>query len=191
AALLPPVVAVGALLFSAKSSVSDRETQLHGLENELATLPQPQSPGIDQSIKGEQARRPAFGADVLSKRLAWDRVLRDLSLVVPKDVWLTDLTGTAPQPLSVAALAAAAPAAPPAAAAPAGGGVATRGGGRACPPCSCSPPARSPTPRSRGSSPAWPPCPLWRASSSPVARSPRRTVALSANSRSPTTCAAQ
>jgi type IV pilus assembly protein PilM len=120
AALVVPVVAVGALLFSSKSSVSDRETQLHGLEAELATLPQPQSPGIDQSIKGEQARRAAVVADVLSKRLAWDRVLRDLSLVVPKDVWLTDLTGTAPQPLSVAALAATATPAPPAAAAPAG-----------------------------------------------------------------------
>jgi type IV pilus assembly protein PilM len=116
AAVLVPVVAVGALLLPAKASVSNRESQLQGLEAELATLPQPQSPGIDQSIKGEQARRAAVVADVLSKRLAWDRVLRDLALVLPKDVWLTDLAGTAPQPLSVAVLAtAAAPTPAPAA----------------------------------------------------------------------------
>jgi hypothetical protein len=31
-------------------------------------------------------------------------VLRDLSLVLPKDVWLTSLQGAVPQPLSVAAV---------------------------------------------------------------------------------------
>jgi type IV pilus assembly protein PilM len=123
AALIVPVVAVGALLLPAKSSVSDKESQLQALEAELATLPQPQGPGIDQSIKGDQARRAAVVADVLSKRLAWDRVLRDLALVLPNDVWLTEMAGAVPTPLSVAPLAAAVaptPAANAAAAAPTG-----------------------------------------------------------------------
>ena len=100
-ALAVPVVAVAAMLVPAKSQVSNREAELDTLKAELATLPEPSGPGIDSSIKGEQARRAAVVADVLSRRTSWDRVLRDLSLVIPKDVWLTGLQGAVPQPLSV------------------------------------------------------------------------------------------
>ena len=34
--------------------------------------------------------------EALSGRIAWDRVLRQVSLVLPEDVWLTSLTATAP-----------------------------------------------------------------------------------------------
>jgi type IV pilus assembly protein PilM len=108
AAFAVPVVALGALLLPAKSDVSSKESELDSLKAELATLPEPSGPGIDSSIKGEQARRAAVVADVLSRRTAWDRVLRDLSLVLPKDVWLTSLRGAVPQPLSVAVTPAAA-----------------------------------------------------------------------------------
>ena len=66
-----------------------------------ATLPEPSAPGIDSTIQGEQARRAAVVADVLSKRIAWDGVLRDLGMVMPADVWLTNLKAAVPQPLSV------------------------------------------------------------------------------------------
>ena len=113
AAFAVPVVALGAMLLPAKSDVSNKESQLDTLKAELATLPEPSGPGIDSSIKGEQARRAAVVADVLSRRTAWDRVLRDFSLVLPKDVWLTSLQGTVPQPLSVVSAASAAGSAPP------------------------------------------------------------------------------
>jgi type IV pilus assembly protein PilM len=100
AGVLIPVAAVAAMFLPAKSSVGDRQGTLDGLQAELATLPQPQSPGIDQGIKGEQARRAAVVADVLSRRTAWDRVLRDFSLVLPSDIWLTELNATAPNPLA-------------------------------------------------------------------------------------------
>jgi Tfp pilus assembly protein PilN len=35
-------------------------------------------------------------ASVLSKRVAWDRVLRKLTLVIPDDIWLTSLDGKTP-----------------------------------------------------------------------------------------------
>ena len=105
AAALVPLVALGALLLPANSAVDSRTSELADLNTELAMLPQPQGPGIDQGIKGEQARRAAVVADVLSRRTAWDRTLRQLSLVVPRDVWLTELRGAAPRPLSVVQVA--------------------------------------------------------------------------------------
>jgi type IV pilus assembly protein PilM len=105
AGVVVPVVALAAMLLPAKSQVADRQAELQGLNAELATLPQPQGPGIDQGLKGEQARRAAVVADVLSRRTAWDRVLRQLSLVVPKDIWLTQVNASSPLPLSVAQLA--------------------------------------------------------------------------------------
>jgi type IV pilus assembly protein PilM len=114
AGVLIPVAAVAAMFLPAKSGVSDRQSTLEGLQAELATLPQPQSPGIDQGIKGQQARRAAVVADVLSRRTAWDRVLREFSLVLPSDVWLTELDATVPTPLGglPATAATAAPVAP-------------------------------------------------------------------------------
>ena len=113
AAVAVPVVALAALFLPAKSEVSERESELDALRAELATLPEPSGPGIDSSIKGEQARRAAVVADVLSRRTAWDRVLRDLSLVLPKDVWLTSMQGAVPTPLSVVSTPAAAASTPP------------------------------------------------------------------------------
>ena len=107
AAVIVPVAAVAAMMIPAKSTVGDRQAELEGLRAELATLPAPKGPGIDQGIKGDQARRAAVVADVLSRRQAWDRVLRDFSLVLPKDVWLTELEASAPTPPPVVAGAAA------------------------------------------------------------------------------------
>ena len=99
-AIAVPVVALAALFVPAHSSVGSKQSELDSLKAELATLPAPTAAGIDQSIKGEQARRAAVVADVLSKRAAWDRVLRDVSLVLPKDVWLNQVEGTVAAPLS-------------------------------------------------------------------------------------------
>ena len=54
----------------------------------------------------------------LSRRVAWDRVFRELSLILPDDVWLTNVSAKAPVASSAAA--------PPAAAAP-GSSVAATG----------------------------------------------------------------
>ena len=41
----------------------------------------------------------------LTSRVAWDRVLRQVSLVLPEDVWLTSLSATAPSPATAAGAA--------------------------------------------------------------------------------------
>ena len=128
AAVAVPVVALAAMFVPANAQVGDRQTELESLKTELAMLPQPQDPGIDQGIEGVQARRAAVVADVLSRRTAWDRVLRQLSLVMPQEIWLTQLRGAAPAPLSVVPVAdtasakdsSAKPAVPPVAVTPTG-----------------------------------------------------------------------
>jgi type IV pilus assembly protein PilM len=110
-AAVVPVVVLGAMFMQARGDVSDRETQLTALEAEFASLPKPKKAKIDPALQGEQAQRATAVAQVLGSRLAWDNVLRDISKVLPGDVWLTGLRAQAP------ALAAS-PATAPAAAAP-------------------------------------------------------------------------
>jgi hypothetical protein len=107
-----PLAVLGALFLSSHGAVGDRQQELSSKQAELAALPVPNGgPAIDANLHGEQARRAAAVADVLSSRMAWDRVLRDVSLVLPEDVWLTSLSGAAPRALSSgSSLAAAAPA---------------------------------------------------------------------------------
>jgi len=57
---------------------------------------------LDGGIEHAGAGCRAIGAlsAALSGRLAWDRVLREVSLVLPDDVWLTSLSATAPSTAS-------------------------------------------------------------------------------------------
>jgi Tfp pilus assembly protein PilN len=50
------------------------------------------------AIPAERQQRVAALSSALSARIAWDRVLREVSLVLPEDVWLTQLTGITPEP---------------------------------------------------------------------------------------------
>ena len=49
----------------------------------------------------KQARVTALSA-ALTRRVAWDRVFRELSLVLPDDVWLVTVSAKAPVPSSTA-----------------------------------------------------------------------------------------
>jgi Tfp pilus assembly protein PilN len=49
----------------------------------------------------KQTRVTALGT-ALSRRVAWDRIFRELSLVLPEDVWLATLSAKAPVSSSVA-----------------------------------------------------------------------------------------
>jgi type IV pilus assembly protein PilM len=106
-ACVVPVIALGAMFMQARGDVNDRETQLTALETEFASLPKPKKAKIDPALQGEQAQRATAVAQVLGSRLAWDNVLRDLSKVLPGDVWLTGLRAQAP---ALAATPATAPA---------------------------------------------------------------------------------
>jgi hypothetical protein len=92
------VTAVLAMMFlSASSSVRDKQTQLADLKASLAAIPPPPPPDTaGQALVGEQKLRLTALGTALTRRIAWDRVLRDLSLILPSDVWLNDLNAISP-----------------------------------------------------------------------------------------------
>jgi len=49
-----------------------------------------------QQVLTQREQRSLALASALSKRVAWDRILRRFALVLPDDVWLTALNGTVP-----------------------------------------------------------------------------------------------
>ncbi len=95
-ALVAPIVVAslltaGYLLSSAK--VNDRKGTLVALQAELALLPAPPpAPVVNTELALQRDQRIAALSSALAGRLAWDRVLREISAVLPGDVWLTSLT---------------------------------------------------------------------------------------------------
>jgi Tfp pilus assembly protein PilN len=91
---------IAAMFLSASSKVGQQRTALEGLKAELAATPPPAPAPPQAASEGqlpqEKTQRIAALATVLSQRIVWDRVLRELSQVLPEDVWLTSLAATAP-----------------------------------------------------------------------------------------------
>ena len=59
------------------------------------------------AVLNQREQRSLALASALSKRVAWDRILRRFALVLPSDVWLTSLTGNTPLDPTTAATTAA------------------------------------------------------------------------------------
>lgn len=83
------------LLVLANNQVSDRKAELTQLESQTATA------------EAEAAKLAAFAqfhsvseqrvttvTNLADSRFDWERVMHELALILPKDVWLTNLTGT-------------------------------------------------------------------------------------------------
>lgn len=98
-----------------RANVQSKQTELSNLQTQLQALPKPKpvQPGTD--FAGQRDQRLAAVSTLLAGRLAWDHVLREVSSVLPEDVWLKALTAQAP----AAAAVATAPGTPPPAAPPA------------------------------------------------------------------------
>lgn len=95
------VVAVLALSFlSSAGQVRDAQSQLADVNSQLAATPKPAAPvtPLNADLAGEHSARVAAVTTALDARLAWDRILREFSLVLPNDVWLTSLNMTNPDP---------------------------------------------------------------------------------------------
>jgi Tfp pilus assembly protein PilN len=89
---------ISVLLLGAHGKVKSRQLELAQKQAELATIPVPAQSRLQQQdalVADKSARVLALNA-ALSKRIAWDRVLREFALVLPDDVWLLSLTATAP-----------------------------------------------------------------------------------------------
>jgi Tfp pilus assembly protein PilN len=88
--LAASVLTVG--FVSANGKVGSRERELASLEQELAVAKRAVKPKPAQtpaSVERDQRFTALSGA--MSERLAWDRLLREVSLVLPEDVWLSSL----------------------------------------------------------------------------------------------------
>lgn len=106
----PNVVALGGVLgavavtaalslwfLSVSGSVTERQSEVDGLRAELAGIPAPAPRDTSGDVlEQEKAARVTALSAALGKRIPWDRVLRELSLVTPNDVWLTTLQATSP-----------------------------------------------------------------------------------------------
>ncbi len=100
------VAAMASLFLISSARVADKQQTLDGLKTQLADLDvaaQTPSPTgeADDALVQERGTRTGALAIALANRIAWDRFLRDVSLVLPDQVWLTTLTGTsgtAPKP---------------------------------------------------------------------------------------------
>jgi len=90
------VLAAGFLLTS--SQVNSKRATLQALQDELAALPAPsQQQQQNPALATERSLRIATLGATLQSRLVWDRILREISEVLPGDVWLTTLSAQSPE----------------------------------------------------------------------------------------------
>jgi Tfp pilus assembly protein PilN len=92
------------MTLSAGGDVSQKQSELDALRAQIAAVPLPvKETGDDVQLAAEKGARVGALSLALSGRVAWDRVLRQVSLVLPEDVWLTTLSATAPSAGAAAA----------------------------------------------------------------------------------------
>ena len=109
--LVPVVVAVlmvavlSAMFLSASGTAKDKQAELATLQDELHAIPTPDASRVktQTALAADKQARVSALSGALSRRVAWDRVFRELSLVLPNDVWLATISAKAPVPSSTAA----------------------------------------------------------------------------------------
>ena len=103
AALATAVLA--SMTMSAGGSANSKQEELDALRAQVAAIPPVQviDTSREDALAAEKGARVGALSAALSGRVAWDRVLRQVSLVLPEDVWLTNLTAAAPSATAQAA----------------------------------------------------------------------------------------
>jgi Tfp pilus assembly protein PilN len=94
------VLALVAGTLVASRSVSRQQQALASARAVLAVTPShqlsAQTQAFRQQVLTAREQRSLALASALGKRVAWDRVLRRVALVMPDDVWLQSLSGSVP-----------------------------------------------------------------------------------------------
>ena len=84
-------------LLSASGTTDELRTQLAETRAALATVPSTGKPAVTSAaLVQERSDRVAALAAALSTRVPFDRLLREVSFVLPEDAWLTGITAMAP-----------------------------------------------------------------------------------------------
>ncbi len=101
--------ALAVMFLSASGNVAQQQRALEDAQATYNALPVPAAPPAAQTeLPALRTTRVTALASALGQRVAWDRLLREVSQVVPSDVWLLNLNAQAPS-LGAAAAAAATP----------------------------------------------------------------------------------
>jgi Tfp pilus assembly protein PilN len=88
------LAAISAVVLT-NNQISDREAQISALEQrEAAATARAESLRAFADFAGVSEARTATVTSLAQSRFDWERVLRELALVLPEDVWLVNLTGT-------------------------------------------------------------------------------------------------
>lgn len=100
-ALAAAVIGVAALAIT-NNQISESKAEIASLEEEQAAV-EAQAQALDAYTQFHTLReqRVATVTSLADSRFDWERVMRELALILPEDVWLTNLTGTAAAGVSV------------------------------------------------------------------------------------------
>lgn len=91
-----------AVLAVTSNQISDSKAEIAKLEDEKAAV-EARAQALDAytQFHNLRAQRVATVTSLADSRFDWQRVMRELAIVLPGDVWLTNLTGTASPSVSV------------------------------------------------------------------------------------------
>jgi Tfp pilus assembly protein PilN len=91
-----------ALLVTTDNQIADSRAEIAALESETAAAEaRAQELSAYTQFHALRQQRVATVTSLADSRFDWERVMRELALVLPGDVWLTNLTGTASPGVSV------------------------------------------------------------------------------------------
>lgn len=92
------VTALLAVLFlSGSSSVAHQRSALQAAQARFSALPTPAPPSpVTKDLPQQHQTRVTALASALGQRIVWDRLLREVSQVLPSDVWLVTMNALAP-----------------------------------------------------------------------------------------------
>lgn len=98
-------VALASMIMSASGEANSKQEELDALRAQVAAVPPvtAKDTSSEDALTAEKGARVGALSAALAGRVAWDRVLRQVSLVLPEDVWLTNLIAAAPDASQVAA----------------------------------------------------------------------------------------
>ena len=97
------------MFLSASGNVAKQQRALQDAQATYNALPAPAAPSsAETELPALRTTRVTALATALGQRVAWDRLLREVSQVVPSDVWLLNLNAQSPA-VGAAAAAAATP----------------------------------------------------------------------------------